>query len=142
LRLEKGYRYYGAELTTGETPDEAGLGAFVRPAKGDFIGRAAVLGAREAAPGGPASRLRTVVIGGSDWLPVYGGEAVRIDGRVVGRLRSAAFGYTVERTIGTVYLPAGVAEGTAIEVDLFGGREPGSVAPDVLVDPTGARMRA
>ncbi|HEV2006547.1 MAG TPA: FAD-dependent oxidoreductase, partial [Candidatus Limnocylindrales bacterium] len=108
LRLEKGYRYYGAELTTRETPDEAGLGAFVRVAKGEFLGRDAVVQTRAAAPDGPARRLRTVTIGGADWLPIYGGEAVRIDGEVVGRLRSAAFGYTVGRTVGTVYLDAGV----------------------------------
>ena len=39
LRMEKGYRYYGTDLTMLETPFEAGLGPFVRPAKGDFIGR-------------------------------------------------------------------------------------------------------
>ncbi len=140
LRLEKGYRYYGAELTTRETPDEAGLGPFVRAGKGDFIGRDGLLRARAEAPGGPASRLRTVVVGGSDWLPVYGGEAVRVDGDVVGRLRSAAFGYTVRLTVGTVYLPAGVAEGQPVEVDVFDRREAGAVAADVLVDPTGSRM--
>ncbi|HEY2915731.1 MAG TPA: FAD-dependent oxidoreductase, partial [Candidatus Limnocylindrales bacterium] len=91
LRLEKGYRYYGAELTSRETPYEAGLGAFVRLGKGDFVGRQALVasGAPDALP---ARRLRTVTIGGSDWLPIYGGEAVRIGGEVVSRLRSAAFG--------------------------------------------------
>ena len=62
-------------------------------------------------------------------------------GECVGRLRSAAYGPTVERTIGTVYLPAGLAEGTALEVDMFAERVPATVAADVLVDPRGARMR-
>jgi 4-methylaminobutanoate oxidase (formaldehyde-forming) len=141
LRLEKGYRYYGAELTTRETPDEAGLGAFVRVAKGEFLGRDAVIDARAAAPDGSARRLRTVTIGGADWLPIYGGEAVRIDGEVVGRLRSAGFGYTVGRTVGTVYLDSAVGAGTAIAVDVFDGRVAGEVAADVLYDPSGARMR-
>ena len=56
---------------------------------------------------------------------------------MVGRLRSAAFGYTVGRTVGTTYLPAGIAEGTPIEVDVFADRLAGEVAADVLVDPTG-----
>jgi len=142
LRLEKGYRYYGAELTSRETPFEAGLGAFVRLGKDEFVGRDALLAATAAEPNGPRSRLRTVVVGDADWLPIYGGEAVRIEGQVIGRLRSAAFGYTVGRTVGTVYLPASVAEGSAIEVDVFAGREAGEVAADALVDPTGARMRA
>ncbi len=141
LRLEKGYRYYGAELTTRETPDEAGLGAFVRVAKGEFLGRDAVIATRAAATAGPARRLRTVTVGGGDWLPIYGGEAVRIRGEVVGRLRSAAFGYTVGRTIGTVYLDAGVAEGTPISVDVFDEQLAGEVAADVLHDPSGARLR-
>ncbi|HEX8025413.1 MAG TPA: FAD-dependent oxidoreductase, partial [Candidatus Limnocylindrales bacterium] len=141
LRLEKGYRYYGAELTTQETPFEAGMGPFVRLSKGDFIGRDALLARKAAEPGGPARRLRTIVVGGSDWLPIYGGEAVRVDGEVVGRLRSAAFGYTVGRTVGTCYLPAHLAEGARIEVDVFADRVAAQVAPDVLVDPTGASMR-
>lgn len=86
-------------------------------------------------------RAATVLIGGSDWEPVYGGEAVRIDGEVVGRLRSAAFGYTVARTVGTAYVPAGVPEGAAIEVDVFADRVQGQIAADVLVDPTGSRMK-
>jgi 4-methylaminobutanoate oxidase (formaldehyde-forming) len=142
LRLEKGFRYYGAELTTQDSPFEAGLDPFVRLGKGDFIGRSALVVERAAHPAGPARRLRTVTIGGGAWLPIYGGEAVRIDGEVVGRLRSAAFGFTVDRTVGTVYLPASVGEGTAIEVDVFDAREPGFVAADVLHDPSGARMRA
>jgi 4-methylaminobutanoate oxidase (formaldehyde-forming) len=142
LRLEKGYCYLGAELTPRETPFEAGMDRFVRLEVGDFIGRQALLARRAAEPGGPARRLRTVVIGDSAWLPVYGGEAVRVDGEVVGRLRSAAFGYTVGRTVGTTYLPAGIPEGAGIEVDVFADRVAGVVAADVLVDPSGARMRA
>lgn len=141
LRLEKGFRYYGAELTSRDSPLDAGMASFIKPGKGDFIGRDALLAARDASPGGPARRLRSVAIGDDDWLPIYGGEAVRMNGEVVGRLRSAAFGYTVMRTVGTVYLPASVAEGTPIDVDVFDRREPGIVAADVLHDPTGVRMR-
>jgi len=59
----------------------------------------------------------------------------------VGRIRSAAFGYTVGRTIGTTYLPAEVAQGAPIEVDVFADRIPGEVAADVLVDPAGDRLK-
>jgi 4-methylaminobutanoate oxidase (formaldehyde-forming) len=142
LRLEKGYRYFGAELTPRETPFEAGLERFVRFDKGNFVGRDALLARRAAEPDGPARRLRTLVIGGDDWQPIYGGEAVRVGGEVAGRLRSAAFGYTVGRTIGTTYLPASVEEGAAVEIDVFADRVSGAVAPDVLVDSIGARMRA
>ena len=39
LRMEKGYRYMGTDLTAGDTPYEAGLGFCVALDKGDFIGR-------------------------------------------------------------------------------------------------------
>ena len=138
LRLEKGYRYYGTDLTALETPDEAGLGAFVRPSKSPFIGRDGLL-ARRAAP--PRHRLRTVVIGGDHYLPLYGGEAVWLNGEIAGRLRSVAYAPTVGRTVGTIYLRPDVAEGSAIEVDVFDDRAAGLVAADVIIDPTGARMR-
>jgi glycine cleavage system aminomethyltransferase T len=142
LRLEKGYRYFGAELTPRETPFEAGLERFVQFDKpGGFVGRDALVARRAEEPDGPARRLRTLVIGGDDWLPIYGGEAVRLEGKVVGRLRSAAFGYTVGRTIGTTYLPADTSEGAAIEIDVFSDRTLAAVAADVIVDPTAARMR-
>jgi 4-methylaminobutanoate oxidase (formaldehyde-forming) len=142
LRLEKGFRYFGAELTPRETPFEAGLDRFVKLDKpGGFNGRDALVARRAVEPDGPLRRLRTIVMGGADWLPVYGGEAVRVDGEVVGRLRSAAFGYTVKRTVGTAYLPAGTPEGGTVEVDVFADRMPATVAADVLVDPTRTRMR-
>ena len=45
LRMEKGYRYFGTDLTMLDTPFEAGLGAFVRLDKGPFIGREALVAA-------------------------------------------------------------------------------------------------
>ena len=60
---------------------------------------------------------------------------------MVGRLRSAAYGYTLERTVGTALLPSGVAEGAALEVDVFAERVPAVVVADVPFDPSGVRMR-
>jgi heterotetrameric sarcosine oxidase gamma subunit len=142
LRLEKGYRYFSADMTMLETPDEAGLDRQVRLDRGPFLGRDALAARRAAAPDGPTRRLRTVLIGtGPGYIPVYGGEAVRSDGIVIGRLRSAAYGPTVERTIGSVYRSAELVEGANLTVDVFDGHMPAILAPDVLVDPTGARMR-
>ena len=47
LRLEKGYRVWGADITPDETPWEGGVGFCVKLDKGDFIGREALLAARE-----------------------------------------------------------------------------------------------
>lgn len=142
LRMEKGYRYFSTDMTMMDTPFEAGLGSFVRLGKGPFIGHAALLAAREAAPVGPPRRLSTIMIGEDDrYLPVYGGEAVRIDGEVIGRLRSVAYGPTLSRTIGYVYRSADLEEGARLTVDVFDDRVPATLAPDVLVDPAGERMR-
>jgi glycine cleavage system aminomethyltransferase T/glycine/D-amino acid oxidase-like deaminating enzyme len=142
LRMEKGYRYFGTDMTMLDTPFEAGLGAFVRLGKAPFVGHAALLAARDAAPHGPPRRLSTIVIGNDDgYLPVYGGEAVRIAGEVIGRLRSVAYGPTLTRTIGYVYRSADLEEGARLTVDVFDDRIPATLAPDVLVDPAGERMR-
>ena len=141
LRMEKGYRYFGTDLTMLDTPDEAGLGAFVRLEAGPFIGREALVAAREAQPDGPSRQLRTLLVGDAEYLPVYGGEAVRHDGAVIGRLRSVAYGPTVERTIGYAYLPTSIGEGADLAVDVFDRQIPAVVARDALVDPTGERMR-
>jgi sarcosine dehydrogenase len=141
LRMEKGYRYFGTDMSMLDTPYEAGLGAFVRLAKGAFSGRDALLVARDRATRGEGRRLRTIRAGdASEYLPVYGGEAVRLNGAVVGRLRSVAFGPTVGSTIGYVYLDRDVREGAALELDVFERRVPAVIAADVLVDPPGERM--
>ena len=138
LRLEKGYRYFGTDLTAGDTPYEAGLGFCVALEKGEFNGRRALAEAGER----PARRLRTLLVGGGEYVPVYGGEAVRADGEVVGRLRSAGYGFTVARNIGLAYLPAEVETGAKLEVEALGAPLVAVVAEDALVDPANERILA
>jgi 4-methylaminobutanoate oxidase (formaldehyde-forming) len=143
LRMEKGYRYYSVDMTMLDTPFEAGLGPFVRLEGDDFVGRDALRASRaaEAAAGVEPRRLRTLYVGDEGtWQPVYGGEAVRADGRVVGRMRSTAYGPWLERTIGYVYGGAELLEG-AITVDVFDGSVPAMLGPDVPWDARGDRMR-
>jgi 4-methylaminobutanoate oxidase (formaldehyde-forming) len=141
LRMEKGYRYYGTDMTMQETPYEAGSGVFVHLDKGEFVGRAALQAERERRSDPAARRLWTLRLGEDEWQPVYGGEAVRQDGVVIGRLRSVAYGPTVPAMIGYAYGPQTFAEGQTLTVDVFGERLPATIGPDVLVDPSGARMR-
>jgi len=140
LRLEKGYRYFSTDVTVLENPYEAGLGFCVRLGKGDFIGRQALQQVREQ---GLRQKLCTLTIGGEEYRTIYGGEAVHHDGRVLGRLRSAGYGYTVRKNIGYAYLPVEMAkEGTALRVDVFGEMVPAEVAADVLYDPNGEQLRS
>jgi 4-methylaminobutanoate oxidase (formaldehyde-forming) len=141
LRLEKGYRYWSADITPAENPYEAGLGFCVRLGKGEFIGREALL--RVKAEGSPR-RLCTIMLEAplEDGADLYGGEAVYAAGQVVGRLRSGGWGYTVGKHIGLVYLPvAWAGVGTPLEVEVFGRRGTALVAPDALYDPEGARLQ-
>ena len=130
LRMEKGYRYYGTDLTLLDNPLEAGLGFCVRFDKGDFNGRDALLAARAA---GVTRRLRTLLVGDEEYLTVYGGEAVYADGSIVGRLRSCAYGFSVRRNIAYSYLPVGLGPGARVEVEVFGRRVPAEVHRDAVL---------
>ncbi len=138
LRLEKAYRYWTADITPADNPYEAGLGFCVHLNKGDFIGRAAL---ERIKTEGIAQRLCTLTIDGD--AVIYGGEAILSAGRVVGRLRSGGYGYTVGENIGLAYLPLSLAkEGVSLQVEVFGERVAAQVAPDVLYDPKGTHLRA
>jgi 4-methylaminobutanoate oxidase (formaldehyde-forming) len=130
LRMEKGYRYYGTDLTPLDNPLEAGLGFCVCFDKGDFNGRYALLEAREA---GIKRRLRTLAIGGGDYLPIYGGEAVHDNGRVIGRLRSCAYGFTARQNLAYAYLPIELKPGDRVDVELFGDLVPAAVVSDAVI---------
>jgi glycine cleavage system aminomethyltransferase T/glycine/D-amino acid oxidase-like deaminating enzyme len=127
LRIEKGYRYFGTDLTASDTPHEGGVGFCVASDK-DFIGAAALAAAA------PRHRLRTVVLGGEDYRCVYGGEAVRIDGAVVGRVRTSAYGFSVKRMIALATVPPELDVGAAVTVDVLGEPVDAIVAPDALYD--------
>jgi 4-methylaminobutanoate oxidase (formaldehyde-forming) len=135
LRLEKGYRYFGTDLTAGDDPLEAGLGFCVSWEK-DFNGRAALDGKE------PARRLRTLLVGGEDYATVYGGEAIHLNGSVIGRVRSAGYGFTVGRNVALGYVPAELEEGVEVGVEVFGEIVAAEIAPDVVYDPGNERVRA
>ena len=71
----------------------------------------------------------------------YGGEAVHHDGAVVGRLRSAAYGFTVERNLAYASLPVAVGPGERVGVEIFGALVAAEVADDVQYDPDNERVR-
>jgi 4-methylaminobutanoate oxidase (formaldehyde-forming) len=137
LRLEKGYRVWGADITPEDTPYEAGLGFAVKPDKGEFVGREAL-----AAAGEPERRLACLVLSDPGAVAL-GSEPVLSRGQSLGRVTSGGYGYTVERSIAYAYLPSEHAEpGTEVEVEVFGERIPAEVAAEPLYDPEGARIRA
>lgn len=138
LRLEKGYRVWGADITSETDPYQAGLGAFVKVDKGEFIGRAALLKKRES----PAPTKLACLVLDDPRSVALGSEPVRIDGEVVGRITSGGFGYTVGHSIAYAYIPAGCPIDTPVGVDIFGTWVGGRVAKEPLYDPTGLRVRS
>jgi 4-methylaminobutanoate oxidase (formaldehyde-forming) len=137
LRLEKGYRVWGSDITPEDTPFEAGLGFAVKVDKGDFIGRDALLAADK-----PTRRLASLVLDDPRSVAL-GSEPVRVGREIVGRVTSGGYGYTVERSIAYAYLPtASATPGTRVEVEIFGEWIGGMVAEEPLFDPKGERIRA
>jgi len=138
LRLEKGYRVWGTDVTPDEGPHQAGVGFAVHLQKGDFIGREAACLARERPL---QTRLACLVLEDPRSV-VLGSEPVRLEGGPIGRVTSGGYGYTVERSIAYAYLPAEAAEpGRSVEVEIFGRWVKGQVAAEPLFDPKGDRIR-
>ena len=129
LRLEKGYRAFGRELTPDYTPVEAGL-VFATALKGekDFLGREALEARRtELAAGGPRRRLVSLVLEDPDVM-AWGGELLLRDGDPAGQVTSVAWGETVGACVGLGYLRsqgpvrAEQLEAGRFEVDVAGER--------------------
>jgi 4-methylaminobutanoate oxidase (formaldehyde-forming) len=137
LRLEKGYRVWGSDVTTTDSPFEAGLGFAVKMKKDDFIGRDAL-----EASGPPTRRLACLVLDDPSSV-VLGSEPVRSNGAPVGRVTSGGYGYTLGASIAYAYLPAELVEpGTRVSVGIF-GRDVGAVVMrEPLFDPQNERVRA
>jgi glycine cleavage system aminomethyltransferase T len=138
LRLEKGYRAWGTDVTTEHDPYEAGLGFAVRMDKGDFIGRTAI----EGRSAGTARRRLTCLTLDDPAAVVMGKEPVFAGGSPAGYVTSASYGYTVGRTVVYAWLPGELAvPGTALAVEYFGERLPATVAAEPLFDPRMERIR-
>jgi glycine cleavage system T protein len=136
LRLEKGYRVWGADITPEETPFEASLGFAVKLDKGEFMGRDALAAAAK-----PQRLLRCLTLADPRAIAL-GSEPVRIAGELVGRVTSGGYGYTVGRSIAYAYVPAAHEVGTEVEVEIFGEWVSGEIAAEPLYDPAGERIRA
>jgi 4-methylaminobutanoate oxidase (formaldehyde-forming) len=134
LRVEKGYRVWGADITPDETPEEAGIGFTVKMDK-DFLGREALANAN------PHKRLCCITLEDARSVAL-GNEPVRVGGEILGRVTTGGYGYTVERSVAYAYLPAEHADpGTAAEVEVFGRWIGGEVVKEPLFDPGGERVR-
>jgi len=144
LRLEKGYRAWGRELTPDYNPYEAGLSFAVKLAKGDFIGRDALIAASKQAP---ARRLLSFVATLPDTPIAHGGELILRNGEPAGEVTSAAYGHTLGGIVALGYVATGGARvddaflAARFEIDIAGERVPVRASLKPPYDPTGTKMK-
>jgi len=129
LRLEKGYRSWGSDMTAEHLPAAAGVGFAVSAKKDNFLGKAA-LDAADA----PAKVLRSVVFDDPSAV-VLGKEPVSAGGEVVGYVTSAGYSATIGRSIAYAWLPADVAVGDAVSVAYLAHNYGATVHAEPVVDP-------
>lgn len=137
LRLEKGFRSWGTDMTTEHDPYESGLDFAVKADKAEFVGKAALEGRSKETV---SRRLRCITIDDGKSI-VLGKEPVFVSGQAQGYVTSAAFGYTVRKPIAYAYLPNAVSEGDAVEIEYFGRKIQATVAAEPLYDPSMSRLR-
>ena len=139
MRLEKGYKAFGAELTTEITPVEARLGRFVDYDK-DFLGKQATVARRD-----QAEPLDMVLVyaeldaSDADCLgnePAYDGE------RIMGVTTSGAWAHSVDRSILFAYVdPRFESPGSTFQVGVMGERREAAVLAEPVWDPQNLRIR-
>lgn len=144
LRLEKGYRAWGADIGPDHTPVEAGLDwAAKLKSNIPFKGREALAAQRR---DGVKKRLAGFTVEDPDCV-LLGRETIYRDGQRVGWLSSAGFGHTIGKPVGYGYIrnPDGVdrayMEAGTYELDVAGARIPATLHLKPLYDPTMARMK-
>ncbi len=104
LRMEKAYRDYGHDIDNTDSPLEAGLGfALALDKPGGFIGRQAVLGQKASGP--LRRRLVQILLRDPDPL-LFHAEIVSRNGRPVGYIRSASYGFTLGGAVGLAMIDA------------------------------------
>jgi len=145
LRLEKGYRAWGADITPNDDPFQAGLGWAVKLKSGmAFLGRHA-LERKAAVP--LQKRLMTFTVD-DPAISLVGRETIYQNGERVGYLTSGGWGYTAATNIGMGYVRRadGVTDDflreATYELEVATVRVPAKLHATPLYDPKGTRIKA
>ncbi len=138
MRMEKGFLHWKADLLTEFDPFETSLDRFVKLEKGDFIGKDA-LQSRKAE--GLRKKLVTLKVE-ADHAPAHGGASLMRDGKVVGTVTSGDWGHRVEMNLAYAFVdPELSAEGSTMQIDLYGDHVDAAVVAPSPYDPGYALMR-
>ena len=139
MRLEAGYKV-SADMTNEVSAYEAGLMRFIRPQKPDFVGKEALLANLEA----PRWMLAYLDVESGEFAAdCIGGEAVFADGRRVGVVTTAGYGFSTKKSLAWAYVDVDQAEpGNELTVLVLGEDRRATVLAEPVWDPTSARARA
>lgn len=137
LRMEKRYLYWGADISPDYSPLQAGLGFCIDWNKGDFIGRGALLREKEDAS---KDLLRCYLL--DEDVPVYGGETMILDGKVIGITTSGNFGHSIGKNIVFGYLSRELAKLPIIEIECFGRMIKATLSTKPPYDPSRENLLA
>ncbi len=139
MRLEKSYRMVGTELSIEYSAYESAMDRFVKPDKGDFLGRDALLEWQER---GIDNLLVTLEVAGVEDADALGNNALLRDGDIIGRATGGGFGFRVDKSLALGMVRPGLAEaGTQLEIEILGKTYPATVIPDSPFDPKNERLR-
>jgi len=137
MRTEKAWGAWLLEYRPIYNAIEAGMDFFVKPDKGDFIGRDAFLTQREQGP-----KLKLITLDLDTDIDCHHDEPIAHQGKVVGWVTSGTYGHYVGKSLALGYVPATLARETEFEVEILGDNKTARRLEQAPYDPTGARMRS
>ena len=139
MRIEKSYRVVGTELSIEYSAYESVMDRFIKPDKGEFLGRDALLTWQKA---GARNQLVTLEVADVVDADVLGNNALMMNGDVVGRATGGGFGFRVQKSLALGMVAPELADlGTSLEIDILGKTYPATVVADSPFDPKNERLR-
>ena len=116
-RLENGFLYWSGEITPYVNPYEVGLGSRVNLNKDDFIGKQALQNFLNVGP-----KRRLYCFSRVGYVPLYGGEPVLQQNKLVGSTLSGGYGHSMGRSICYAFLPANCPIDKEFSVETIQGK--------------------
>ena len=139
MRLEKSYRMVGTELSIEYSAYESAMDRFIKPDKGDFLGRDALLAWQEQ---GTDNRLVTLEVHDVDDADALGNNALTKDGELIGRATGGGYGFRVGKSLALGMVKPEFAEpGSKLGIEILGKTYEATVIPDSPFDPKNERLR-
>ena len=142
LSVEKSYRLVPRELSIEYNAYESGLDRFVHPNKGEFIGRDALVAAKQNGLGWNFVTMEVHGVGDGD-SDARGSEPLYRNGQLIGRATNGAYGFRVNKSLALgMVRPEHSAIGTELEIKILGKLFKATVIPESPYDPDNKALRA